>query len=76
MKTNRSHPPEDAAWSTGTDDRALDGVGAEQLPLHAHARTQHRVIGAADTDRRLSEAVGPRIRKEAARSSKTEESPS
>ena len=76
METNWFHLPEHAAWSARKSDRGLDGVGAEELPLHAPARTQHCVIGVADTDRRLSKAVRPRIRKEAARSSRTQENPS
>ena len=60
------HPPETSAWSSDMDDRRLDGVDAEELPISALSRTQHLVFGTADTDRRLSEGPAPRLQKEAA----------
>jgi hypothetical protein len=62
------HPPENAAWSATTDDRRLEGAVAQELPLRALSRTQHFVIGLADTDGRLSEGSAPRLPKEAASS--------
>jgi len=50
------------------DDRRLDGAVAQELPIHALSRTQHMVFGTADTDRRLSEGLVPRLPKEAASS--------
>jgi hypothetical protein len=63
-----SHPPEDAAWSATTDDRVLDGAVAQELPSRASRRPQHLVLNTADTDKRWSEGLAPRLPKEAASS--------
>jgi hypothetical protein len=68
MTRSWTQPPANAAWSPTTDDRGLDGVVAQELPLRALWRTQHLVFGSADTDRRLSEGPAPRLQKEAASS--------
>ena len=67
MSHGWSHLPEHAAWSAITDDRVLDGAVPKSF-LSALSRTQHLVFGFADTDRRLSEGLAPRLPKEAASS--------
>lgn len=68
MSHSWMHSPEDAAWSATTDDRVLDGAVAQELPSRASRRTKHLVLGTADTDRRWSEGLAPRLPKEAASS--------